>query len=131
MAEPGHSCQFLLKLYGFSLLHMDRNELSGKGRNGGVCTYIDDNANNTMLSTVDVLNQYIELLCISLERSTYIVVLKIPCGGQFLTACSAIDQCLYGMNIDRCLKFIMCLYGLHLYLRSTLLPCTALYPWVH
>lgn len=42
MAEPGHSCQFLLELYGFFLLHMDRNELSEKGRDGGVGTFIDD-----------------------------------------------------------------------------------------
>lgn len=127
----------LIELEGFSLVHADKEETSGKSRGGGICVFVSDCRckNYTVRETVCIPN--IELLCISLRPfyllrefgNIIICSACVPSSGNVAQAAARIADCIHNQQqrTPRAMVFIIgdfnhfklepSLPGLHQYIK--------------
>lgn len=93
----------LFELEGFSLIRSDRSEMSGKGRGGGICVFINDRwcRQHTLWKTV--CNPDVELMCLSLRPlylprefgNIILCTVYVPPSGNATSAAAQITDCVH------------------------------------
>ena len=62
---------YLLEIYGFSLIRADRDEHSRKGNGGGIGVYVNDQWCRQYTTKYIMCNPDVEVLCLSLRLFTF------------------------------------------------------------